>query len=102
MTQLAMFFVVDFREPEQFDPEKLAEVEQRMQEITAAYNDGRLLSYDDIGFVLGINPRVIRTEGETALLKLRRACDRYGIDLSDVIGGASHHLVEAELWGEAS
>lgn len=105
MTQLAMNFIVDTSETEevahQFDPEKLAQVEARLRNLHNAHQNGVPLGCDDIGFMLGISRWRVRTELNSALRKFTAVCERLGIEPGDILG-PMHHMVEAELWGEAS
>ena len=58
------------------------------------------MSYDEIAIALGITQAQTRWILMGALRKLRRACKRFSIDPSDIVGRPTSMLARAELWSE--
>jgi len=56
------------------------------------------VSYKEIGDALGISEYNARWICQAALRKVARACRRYGIDASDIIGKPESMLARAERY----
>jgi hypothetical protein len=90
---------------DEFDPLLVALVNQKARQLVAAHREGVPLSYDDIGFVLGVTQSQARWDYRNGMRKIKKACKRFGItveDLAHAMGVPASNFASFELWGEAS
>lgn len=60
--------------------------------------DNRELTLEEIGLELGISHARVRQLIVSGLRKLKRACRRYGIDESDIIGKPASMTARLQEW----